>query len=482
MAFVPEMEHDVFVSYAHVDNQKASEQEKGWVDSFVENFRIALDQKLGRIGAASIWWDKTNLRPNDPVTSEIQGKVQKSATLLLILSQGYQESEWCQQELKTFVEQHGESTKRVFVVGLQPSRKIVNLPSILQDRISYDFWHRDTSTERIYPLTIYEAEEHKITYTRRVNDAAEDISEQLKALEAATPIQPPEPKATVYLAEVTDDLRPRRDQILRHLKHEGFAVLPKQRDLEGDAFKQALQVELPQCQSFIQLLGEIPGRTPPGMPQGYTRYQWEQAQAEAQKREPSNHLPILQWHDPALVLDEVSSQAQKELLRGNMVFVESLESFKDRIVKVTLEPPPKQAEPISNDRVPFVFINAEKKDRSLALKISDHVGDHLFRDLPIEQGSSSEMRADLEDKLLDCDALIIVYGNASVGWVSGQLRHYNRISPRRREPLRILAVYDGPPEDKPIVDAKMPDLQIIPCRDALDPKSLHEFLKPLGGV
>ena len=52
-AFVPGFEHDVFVSYTHVGNRKFRGN-VGWVETFVNDLREALGQKLKRSQAA-IW-------------------------------------------------------------------------------------------------------------------------------------------------------------------------------------------------------------------------------------------------------------------------------------------------------------------------------------------------------------------------------------------------------------------------------------------
>jgi hypothetical protein len=61
--FVPGFEHDLFVSYVHVDNRKYG-QEIGWVETLVENIREALPQKLGR-DQPDIWRDP-RLSSNEP--------------------------------------------------------------------------------------------------------------------------------------------------------------------------------------------------------------------------------------------------------------------------------------------------------------------------------------------------------------------------------------------------------------------------------
>ena len=46
MAFVPGFEHDVFVSYAHFDNEPDT-QEIRWVSRFQADLKVALRQRLG---------------------------------------------------------------------------------------------------------------------------------------------------------------------------------------------------------------------------------------------------------------------------------------------------------------------------------------------------------------------------------------------------------------------------------------------------
>ena len=57
MAFVPGYEHDIFVSYAPVDNRPLYGATKGWVTTLIENLKTLLAQKLGSSDAYSLWID-----------------------------------------------------------------------------------------------------------------------------------------------------------------------------------------------------------------------------------------------------------------------------------------------------------------------------------------------------------------------------------------------------------------------------------------
>ena len=470
MAPNPDKGHDLFISYAHVDNAPLFGAEQGWVSDLVSDLRNLLAQKMGRADAFSMWWDKIDLRGNHEITPEISAKVNNSATLLLVLSPGYLESKWCKQEMELFFRKLGGKPQgQVFVVEMQVPDEDQSEPDELSDIKGYKFWYKD-ERERARTLSIRAPEPHSIEYTRQVEDLAFDISRQLKALKAGTSTESSEPKATVFLAEVTDDMESRREQVRRYLEQARFQVLPARRYLEGQAFKDALEENLTQCKLFVQLLGKYPGRRPQEIPQGYCRLQLERAQAL--------NLTILQWRDPTLVMDQVESEEQQELLEAVTVHAEPLESFKQRVVKKAIPPPPPPPPP-PHGTTPVVFISFERRDRSLAVAIRDYVGARFMDTLPVGEGSSAEIREDLEQKLTGCDALIVVYGEERLTWVDRQLQHCNRITPERDRLLRALGVYDGPPEDKPDVETRMPGLEILSCRERFNEERLEAFLAPL---
>src|SRR5687768_12886960 len=79
MAFVSDYDHDVFVSYAHLDNQG----ETAWVSTLVRHLETDLRQRLGTQDLR-IWIDE-HLDGNRPLTPEIMRSIQRSATLLIVM-------------------------------------------------------------------------------------------------------------------------------------------------------------------------------------------------------------------------------------------------------------------------------------------------------------------------------------------------------------------------------------------------------------
>ena len=103
MAYLPEFETDIFISYARVDNKMVDPREEGWVARFVKHLEIELNQMTGRIGDVKLWWDPT-LDDNQLFDDTIQNRINRSALFVSLTSKGYLKSEYCRKELRWFRE------------------------------------------------------------------------------------------------------------------------------------------------------------------------------------------------------------------------------------------------------------------------------------------------------------------------------------------------------------------------------------------
>lgn len=102
-AYVPGFDYDVFISYAHVDNQTAAEDEKGWVERFHDHLVVKLGQRFGRADRVRIWRD-ASLTGNELFDDVIRGRIDRSAVFLSLTSLGHLSSEYCRQEVRWFHE------------------------------------------------------------------------------------------------------------------------------------------------------------------------------------------------------------------------------------------------------------------------------------------------------------------------------------------------------------------------------------------
>ena len=119
MAFVIDYDNDLFVSYAHTDN----EGEAAWVTTLVRLLETELRQRLGTKDLR-IWRDDT-LDGNHPLTPEIMTAIRRSACLLVVMSPSYLELEWCAKERNTFLSFAGQAlaSGRIFIVHCRETGK-----------------------------------------------------------------------------------------------------------------------------------------------------------------------------------------------------------------------------------------------------------------------------------------------------------------------------------------------------------------------
>ncbi len=475
MAFVPHYDYDIFVSYAHVDDEPLAGADKGWISTLISCVKTRLAQILGRSDAYSLWMDH-ELASHVKITPQIMDTLSRTATLIIVLSPGYVASEWCKREKDTFlnlVKECGGS--RVFVV----ERDMVEeheRPSELSDLKGFKFWRRDREGKppRILgsPKPEYPADRE---YYNLVDDLSHELATELRSLKVAagptdtavTETTHPE-QPTVFLAQVTDDLETERNNVKRYLKQVGINVLPDTwYRQEPNAFRETAQRDLAACELFVQLLSGVGGRKPPDLPQGYVKLQIGLARTAG--------IPVLQWRSPALELANVEEEEHRAILDGNTVRAEAIEDFKREIRSRLLEKPAPEPKLSA-----FVFVNMETPDRPLAEEVCS-VLDAYGADyvLPVESDNPAENRRDLEQNLLTCDGVIVIYGASTVTWVRRQLLECRKILVGRERPLRAFAVIEGPPQEKDRLDLKIHNLQFINCRHGLDEAKLKVFLGSL---
>jgi hypothetical protein len=537
MAFVPGCEHDIFVSYAHVDDLPFPGTEKGWVTTLVETLRILLAQKLGRRDAYSLWMDH-QLSRTEKLTPEILANLKRSATLLVVLSPGYLASEWCLREKDSFletVEGSPLSGGRIFLIE-RDKVEYEERPEQFEDLLGYRFWVQEGEGEPVQVLGVPRPDPsnpRQLRYFDELTRVCANLADELKRLrrasagagspsagagpagasngsagagaapagpagvnngkagaaaaspaagsapasaapQAATEAAPSDDRPTVYLAEATDDLDDAAGALRRTLEQAGYRVLPETwYPREPEAYRQAVDADLARCALFVQLVSELAGKRSPGMPEGYVRAQHQRALAAGK--------PVLQRRPRRLDPAAVEDAGHRAFLESATVMAVGMEEFKRTVLEraaALTRPEPEPAPAAAGESL--VFVDADAGDLALAAAVGEALEARgLSFSLPLPGGSPAEVREDLEQNLLYSDALVVVWGGASAAWVRNQLLLLRKVAWKRERPLTAVALVQGPPGDKPALGLGLPNLVTVDCTAGVDERALAPLFEAL---
>jgi hypothetical protein len=471
MAYVRDYEHDVFVSYASVDNHPPVGVDKGWVTYLVLELKRVLAEELGHAEEVAIWMDQ-QLATNDPITPTLLEAVGKSATIMVILSAGYLQSDWCLRERNEFLTRMAdlaEQGNRIFLVektAIEWNEK----PPEIRDVKGKAFWYKEEERDRIHTLgSPCPRPREEPEYYRQVSDLARDLADQLQVMKSAavgTDQNLPASGPLVVLADVTDDLVDKREEVRRYLQQHGVAVTEIDYPSEPQAFLERFNEELENCALFVQLLSSLTGKCPPGAEQGYPVLQFEAARSKA--------VDILQWYPPEIDVDKLEDGPQKDLLLQKTVVAEPFVQFKARVVK-RAQPEPERSRPPPG--ASLIFVNHGAEDKKLADAVSS-VADELELEyaLPVSTGSPGEIRETMESCMRESDAMVLLYGEVPETWVVQQLLQFRKYRNLKGKTRKGLALVEGPPQEKHQIPMKLADMYILDCRNGTPREKVRDFL------
>jgi hypothetical protein len=119
LAFVPGFRHDLFLSYAHLDDTAR-------VEGFEKSLRQGLRERLGQ--DIEFWQDTLRLRLGNNWREEIERAIEETAALVAVVSPAYLSSPWCRRERSYFLEQF-RSNRQMLAGGVSRFLKIIKTPA-----------------------------------------------------------------------------------------------------------------------------------------------------------------------------------------------------------------------------------------------------------------------------------------------------------------------------------------------------------------
>jgi len=497
MPFLNDYSHDIFISYAHGDNDPEL-FEGGWVTKFERKLRASLRHQLGR--PADIAFD-AGLPPNASVERLVEWAA-RSAVFLVVGSPTYIQREFTLRELKAFGEGNFDQ-ERYFVIELLPLHDGDQYPSSINNQNRMPFY--EAPDVRVGPVTFSPGD---LKFTAQINLLAVKIKDQLRRMKVSEPTykseessvnvvapqsarkhqdssvggttsgtrtqiraQEPLPCRKVLLAQQAGDLEIEHRRARTFLEDYGIVVLPEgDYPQGGKEFSEAFAADARRADIFVQLLGSWHGQRPPDLRKGYLETQADLARTAG--------IEIMQWRHVQLEKSSILDDRHRATLFGPQVRAESFPDFLEAVKKLAQPTPPTPNLPIFLGKK-LAFINADTRDLDIGSEIADKLQtDRLSVILRTYSDSARENRAYLAKSMARADAIFVIYGESDPQWVQAQYFEYEDCRRTRDQDPDVVAICLAPPPGKPKhgvfdsairnIDLRMPDMAaLLALRDEL---------------
>ena len=273
---------------------------------------------------------------------------------------------------------------------------------------------------------------------------------------------------SVVVAEVTEDLDKRREQVIWRLKDAGHPhTLIDSYGLSTEEFVSQIDTQLAGASHFVQLLGTHAGRARPGAPNGFSRLQYDRAQARADKTQ------IMQWRDPLIDPKTFDDLQFRDLLEMPTVQAVSFDKFKETFFAGLRAPVSAPVASIEADPTgqKHIFVNYDERDAKFAETIFNDLDSDLMAFGPPPADTDEEYREKVQEELTSCDGMMILFGDSGSKWVHARLAEFSKVIPKRKSMLKNLFVLRTA-HDQSLPPVRLPGLKVIDWQEG---KSLQEL-------
>jgi hypothetical protein len=505
MGYHPDFEEDVFISYAHNDDDIFAPEQSGWVSQLHQN----LEQRVRNyLGADVRLWRDCDIRNNEDFARKIMNRLIRTATFLSVLSPSFLHREWCKRELESFAnhaENHigilvDDERSRIFKVEKMPVARD-ELPTVMQGTKTYRFFQPDpahpTRTVELRPLF---GGEYYRRYWQEMDGLASDIAELLKGMtksagSSVNNIRRERP--VVYVAETTLDIDNRLSELRRDLKDRGYVVLPNG-DLpyRASGFKEQVRRSLEQAVLSIHLVGASYGFTPEGETKSGV---WLQHDLAMERGLDPNFLRLI-WlprcnpaTDPRqrefINYLQTDNAVQKggDLLGGSIeefktVLYQHLGEMRERLNGSSRRTAATRTANYAVGEPPYVYIicnGADQKSPSLMAMKKYFLSKGCEPVLPAQSGNENEELQVHVENLSRCDACLIFYGHGSSAWFESKLRDLRKYLRGRQPPVAAKAIYIAEPHTEQKDEVETLEAIVLRKTGEFSPETIEPFVQRL---
>lgn len=485
MAYVPDFEYDLFISYAHVDNLTTPNESKGWITTFEEFLAVFLSRRVGEIDGVKIWRDLT-LDGSQLFDETIQNRIKESAIFLAFTSTGYLTSDYCQKELQWF---HQNASGDKLGINVGDRMRVFN---VLLNNIPYKNWPQCYGKTSGYPFYNSEDDEDLGYPIRCAGEVFEDRLRKLveaiyRTLTAIKEITAPKPAAksftkTIYLADTADSLVRYRKRLLNELGDKVRIVSNIPPPFEAESHQSTVIEAMKKADLSVHLLDDLPGREI----QGEETKSYPQKQVELGLQYAKSQFI---WVPNTLELETIEDQSYRgfidELQSGNRgaanyCFIRGSASSISREVTEMLERAPTAAQNGKTTTSTAALVDTHLKDQLHAYRLGQFLIEKSIQPYinPEEDDPQKNMKV-LEERLKQVNKLIVIFGDVAEEWVRARLAVAVQIAITARVQLKACGVYFAPPRQRgPDGIFNLPLLPVYEFdnRDISNPQNLGPML------
>ncbi len=495
--------NDIFISYAHIDNEAMTEEDKGWISQFHKVLGTRVAQLTGE--KPSIWRDQ-KLGGNDVFDQAIVHQFCNARVMISIMSPRYLKSEWCMRELKQFHD-NASSTSGVSFENKSRILKVIKTPfdtidvpneiqGVFASLLGFEFFDVDSDTGKFKEYNTTFGAEAKHNYFSKIFDLAHEVSQLLKAMNdretgnGEAGVAATETKK-IFLATTTKDLQPEHDRIYRNLIERGYQVFPdRPMPLVGSEFKQAVRDHLEKCDASVHLIGSSYGLVPEGEVDSVIDIQNSLAAVTASTQDlhrfiwmPRNQLVT----EPrqASFIDDIRNNPQT--YESSDFLEDSFENLKSLVLDhLKMEPKPApQPEATAADSTGVdtksVYLIYPPDDEESAAPVEDYLFDKGLEVVAPEiEGTESQIAEAHRQNLNSCDSVIVYFGSANRSWVKMKLLNVLQ-SPGhgRKTPVEHKLVLVAPPEHRHKERFRTHQAEVLQVSDTAQLAALDPFINSI---
>ena len=495
--------NDIFISYAHIDNEALTEEDKGWIS----HFHKVLDTRVAQLtGEKPRIWRDLKLGGNDVFDEAIVNQFCNTRIMISIMSPRYFKSEWCMKELKQFYD-NASSTGGVSFENKSRILKVVKTPfetndvpneiqGVFSRILGFEFFEVDTDTGKFMEYNASFGADARHNYFSKIFDLAHEVSQLLKSMHdqesgnGATGSAAVDSKK-IFLATTTKDLQSERDRIYRNLIERGYQVFPDQpMPLVGAEFKQAVREHLEKCDASIHLIGSSYGMVPEG--EGHSVIDIQNSLAAETASTQDLHRFI--WMPRNQMVTEPRQASFIDDIRNNPQTYESSDFLEDSfenlksLVLDHLKTEPKPAPPpeacaasSAGVKTKSVYLIYPPNDEESAAPIEDYLFNKGLEVIaPEVEGTESQIAEAHRQNLNYCDAVIIYFGSANRSWVNMKLLNVLQ-SPGhgRKTPAEHKLVIIAPPEHRHKERFRTHQAEVLQVSDTAKLCALDPFINAI---